>query len=697
MLVELSFDPFATDTGSSVQGTVRKGATVRERFKAPIIKRAEKRTVTQVGPREYYVSGFDSEHQTKYKVYLDAGKWECDCYNMEHGDTRRRNKCSHVVAVLLYREADHTPPKIEGIQIPPRRGAGGSENRVDRRSLDDEGRSLPPAPSDERFRDKELGPLPDWVKELRPHQWQAAVDIYNAFVVDDVDIVWLDAPTGSGKTLIAELVRRMLDAPAFYICNTKTLQDQFHTDFPYSKVLKGRSNYPTLGMPYPDYTAADCTKEGSGDEAHCYWCPEVADCPYEMAKREALGSRLSILNTSYLLAEANYVGNTGGKNRRRLVISDEADVLESELMGFVQYELSERRLERLGITAPKKGVRKTTILAWLKDELLPAMIVHVKSIAYSQEIRFIREKNGYLQLIEDTKRIIGDLEQEIEALQGKEDEQDEVGVENWVRDNESGPLVLKPVRVNMYGQRMFWQHGEKWLCMSASFISTEEMNESLGVDEAGLRTATVTVPMMFDVRNRQVEVVPLANMTNKLKDTEWPKMVRGIDNICSWYPDVRILVHTVSYAFTEYLMKHCSREMRVRAVTYRTGKDRDDALARYRRTQGAILVAPSMDRGIDLKGDECRVVIVAKVPFPNLGDRQVGSRLRGIGGQAWYSVQTIRKLVQMTGRGVRSEDDYCNIYILDAQFLRKIWNKTKMLLPSWWREAVVIGRVKDYL
>lgn len=586
---------------------------------------------------------------------------------------------------------------------PPRRDVGGSERRVAPVLPVDRERStpptlsvIPPHPSDKRFEDAKLGPLPEWVEQLRPAQWEAACEIYDAFVNQDADIVWLDAPTGSGKTLIAELVRRMMDCSAFYICNTKTLQDQFHTDFSYSKVLKGRSNYPTSGMPYPEYTAADCTKEGTGDEAHCYWCPEVADCPYEIAKREALQSRLAILNTSYLLAEANYVGNTGGKNRRRLVIADEADVLESELMGFVQYQLTERRLERLGLHAPKKGVRKTTILTWLRDELLPALVVHYKSIQFANDVQKIREKNGYKQLIEDTQRIIVDLDAEIEALKGRE-EDEEVGVENWVRDNDSGPLVLKPVRVNMYGGRMFWQHGEKWLCMSASFISTEEMNESLGVDEAGLKTVTVRVPMMFDVENRQVEAVPVANMTNKEKDIAWPRMVKAIDNVCSWYPDDRILIHTVSYAFTEYLMKNCGRELRTRSVTYRSGKDRDEALSRYRRVPGSVLIAPSMDRGVDLKGDECRVVIIAKVPFPNLGDRQVGSRLRGSGGQAWYNVQTIRKLVQMTGRGVRNEEDYCNIYILDTQFIRKIWNKSKMLLPGWWREAVVIGQVKDYL
>lgn len=549
--------------------------------------------------------------------------------------------------------------------------------------------------NDERFQD-EIGPLPSWVQKLRVTQIKAVREVVEAFDSGS-DIVWLDAPTGTGKTLIGELVRREMEARSWYVCSTKTLQDQFAMDFNYAKVLKGRSNYPTLDRPYPEFTAADCTKEGSGDEAMCYWCSEVAECPYEIAKKEALASRLGILNTSYFLTEANYVGNTGGKHARDLVIVDEADTLESVLMGFVQYELSERRLSRLGLMAPKKGVRKKTILAWLSDELLPAVVLHLKSIQFGNDVQVIRERNGYMQLLEDTKRIIEDLGAEVEAIEKAGIDDDVFVAENWVRDNDAGPLVLKPVRVGHYGGRALWKHGKKWLCMSASFISTQEMEDSLGVGEAGLKTSVVSVPMLFPVENREIHAVPIADMTNKKKDTEWPKMLRAIETVCSWYPELRVLVHTVSYAFTEYLLKNCGRELRERAVTYRSGADRDRALERYRRTPGGVLLAPSMDRGVDLKGDECRVIIVAKVPFPSLGDRQVSSRLRGQGGQAWYNVQTIRKLVQMTGRGVRGMDDWCNIYVFDAQFVRKIYGKSRGLLPGWWRDSVRIGQIKDYV
>lgn len=545
---------------------------------------------------------------------------------------------------------------------------------------------LLPSPRDERWLYKGLSDeLPSWVLGFREHQWQATVECVDAFR-GGAGIVILDAPTGSGKTLIAELVARELRASAAYVCSNKGLQDQFVADFPYAKVLKGRSNYPTLSMPYPEYSAADCTKEGSGEEMSCMWCPMVSECPYEIAKREALRARLMVINTSYLLTEANYVGNTSG---RKLGIADECDQLEGNLMGFVTYSLTEGRLDRLRIKAPKKGVRKKTILAWLADELEPTMAEYYRSIPHTNDIRAIREHMAMSRLMGDTKRVIRDLTVEVSRAGGGEQE----GAENWVRDNDAGPLVMKPVRVDEYGGETLWQHADKWLCMSATIISPAEFSESLGIDKAGIEYEVVSVPMMFPVENRKIIVAPVANMVNSLREQEWPKLLMGVRRVMEKHPDERILVHTVSYQLAAYLREGLSSN---RVITYASGRERDMALMRYSRSRAGVLLAPSMDRGVDLKDDLCRVVVVAKVPFPNLGDRQVSSRLRGPGGQAWYNVQTVRTLVQMTGRGVRSESDWCRTYILDSQFLSNTWKKCKGLLPGWWREAVEVVRIKEY-
>jgi Rad3-related DNA helicase len=108
----------------------------------------------------------------------------------------------------------------------------------------------------------------------------------------------------------------------------------------------------------------------------------------------------------------------------------------------------------------------------------------------------------------------------------------------------------------------------------------------------------------------------------------------------------------------------------------------------FKRTEGGVLFAPSVDRGYDFKGDEARVVVVAKLPWANVKDPVVSSRLHGSNSdQEWYTIQMLRGLVQMTGRGVRSDDDWAVTYILDSGFL-DLGGRVRELLPVWWLEAL---------
>ena len=70
--------------------------------------------------------------------------------------------------------------------------------------------------------------------------------------------------------------------------------------------------------------------------------------------------------------------------------------------------------------------------------------------------------------------------------------------------------------------------------------------------------------------------------------------------------------------------------------------------------------------------------------------------MKGLGGQKWYVLKAAQTLVQMSGRAVRSKDDYCDTYILDRQFGRLFSQMKQMkiatgdpILPEWWSAAVV--------
>jgi Rad3-related DNA helicase len=513
----------------------------------------------------------------------------------------------------------------------------------------------------------DIQPWPAWVKGFRDTQVTAmalALDAYER----GADVVMLDAPTGTGKTLLAEMIRRAgRFGSALYVCNTIGLQEQFLADFPYAELIKGRSNYLPLDGP-AGATCADC----AGKE--CGWC-ETPDggvaCPYRQARETALAAPLAVTNTAYFIAEANHVKGFSG---RELVIADESDTLEGILTGYIEFRVPAKWLARLGLDEPKKGSHGATVARWVTDTLIPAVKAH--KVRGHDELERAAEQRDKDTLLGACNRFVNS------------------DIDEWVRDNDAGPVVYRPISCAAWGPELLWKHGQKWLCMSGSIISTREQVRSLGA--MGLHVETVEVPMTFPRENRPIFVAPVADMSMKTQEDDLPKMVAAIENILANHPGDRVLIHCVSYRLADVLHRKLSLSTRDRVrgramLTYHNSRERDYAFDRYKAADGAVLFAPSMDRGFDFAGDLARVVIIAKVPFMSLGDKQVGRRLRAPGGEEWYAVQAVRTILQMTGRGVRSAEDTCATYILDRQFATNLYAKNMSLFPRWWRDGMVRG------
>lgn len=529
----------------------------------------------------------------------------------------------------------------------------------------------------DRGRNPLLDDLPPWVTSFRPHQIRAIEEVVDAF--SRVPVVVLDAPTGSGKTLIAESVRRLLRSSALYVCSTKGLQDQFVRDYPYARLLKGRANYPTQRYPrsfHPNdwdghLSCDDCT--WTKDRPECKWCENKrSTCPYEVAKIDALNSMLAVLNTSYWLTEINGPGRFSGS---RFVIADEADTLEQQLMGYVSVEISPRRMEKYGWLPPKKITVKESWKEWL-DETIPLVKAEHESLSpMSDEVRTLRER-----------KYLGGLLEKLRSIRAT------IDGGHWVYTGRDTRVSFRPARVDQLGQEFLWSHSERFLLMSATVISSGELLHSLGYRGP---YELVQVPSTFPLENRRVIVQPAANMAKKAQETESSieRMTNAINSVLTRHAGERVLVHTVSYDLARTVAESIRSSGR-RVYTYSSAADRHGALSDFCSEwgQASVLVAPSMDRGVDLPEDLCRAIIIAKVPYPNLGDRQVNARLHSPGGQTWYTVQTIRTIVQMCGRGVRSETDQCTTYLLDSQFSNGLWSRGRSMFPSWFREALVWKR-----
>lgn len=524
-------------------------------------------------------------------------------------------------------------------------------------------------------------PWPMWLEGFREHQLDAVELVLDGYKRGKKVMV-LDAPVGAGKTLIAEMVRRRLGLTMLYVAHTRGLQGQFCRDFEYAKLLKGRGNYPTTKLPYPDFSASDCKGP------RCVMCEGgYAGCPYQQARAAAKGGNVAVVNTAYMLTEGQRRGAVCAD--REFVCVDECDTLEGILLG--QLEFKARGDGLYGLDAPKKGSHGKTIADWLEHDWQPAALAEVSRLAGladsavgdKQAAKYARQKKQLAERMARAKR----------AARGMREG-------GWVRDyegrDEDASLVLKPVYVDWAAQEKVWGLGERWLCMSGTVIDAQTWAEGLGLERD--EWECVSVEMTFPAENRPVVCVPLGKMDRKHQDAEKAAVMRGVGVVCDRHRDENVLIHTVSYQLARDVLetvKGAGIWPGSRIHFYTHPSERDATLERFK-DRGGVLIGPSLDRGVDLPGDLCRVQIIVKVPYPNLGDRRVGERMRGEGGQRWYATETARTMVQMTGRGVRSSEDWCVSYVLDAQFLAW-WNREgKRLIPEWWNDAFQVGRVREY-
>lgn len=91
------------------------------------------------------------------------------------------------------------------------------------------------------------------------------------------------------------------------------------------------------------------------------------------------------------------------------------------------------------------------------------------------------------------------------------------------------------------------------------------------------------------------------------------------------------------------------------------------------------------DRGIDLPDEKCRSIVVMKYPLPDMNDVVLKTMRQLLGdGKFWSYMNDMatRQLIQQCGRGVRSADDWVEIYSPDSKCfatLMRSWNGKKVI------------------
>ena len=515
----------------------------------------------------------------------------------------------------------------------------------------------------------------------------------------------LDAGTGIGKSAIAVTLANYFSS-AYLVTITKQLQDQYHNDFKF-QVLKGRNNFDCIeGMVFKDTTCdnglcqtADLLCDhgiSRKGELICFnnmwgqpWYFNSEDpCHYWLQKGKSVQSPITLMNYSSFFPEMNYMEHFG---ERVLAVFDEVHNMENQVMDQLSLELSNKNL--------KKDFDEYLERLIEIDEL--HSIPYISKEDFTEDVDFWKEHivkfndayKSILKIPDVPLKKRKSVHRVINRLSLVESELEDHPTE-WVieANRKVRTVTFKPVEVSRFVQRYLLSHTDYCLLMSATILSKDHFCKWHGINPEDALYIQVKSP--FKIENRPIYLKTAGRMSNKFIEETKPRSIPAIKRILEKHQSEKGLIHTHSHKLATYISQQLQDP---RIIIYspdgksRRGPKREQVIREFVKSEEPlVLVAPSVDEGVDFPNDLCRFQVIYKIPFPYLGDKQIMTRMKRDG--YWYAYKTVASLVQAYGRGMRNEADYCNTYILDQDIygvLMEKWRKCLYFIPEYFEEAIL--------
>lgn len=495
------------------------------------------------------------------------------------------------------------------------------------------------------------------------------------------------------------------------ITKTRVLQKQYEDSFRNTRmgvgILWGKGHYSDLNGPN--------AKEDAEIHKCGPRCPGMSyshsplECPYLLALRDYMNpSNVGVTNNAMYLSAPFFRAGTN------VLVVDECHKLADDLTERSTMELSSRRLLQImrkyeipetdymeACVTYEKDVLKEgrinlrTILdhinnvsGFAETSIIPHIVQHRESIisnapSYTQKVdKLVKQCDRAISSVENLiKRIELILNssdaKEVTWICWKDVEKEKD--ENSGEEYETTTIKVKPLSPLKWTVEDMMDGLGFTIFMSATVGDYNHFCKELHLDPKD--GEFICIPTPFPVENRQVFDMALGGMNynNRLELLgEEGDFTRAIHRIARKHPDTRGLIHTVSYANAK-IIKDRLQGLGRQIIIPPSGTVIDrNYLGQF--GSDCIICSPSMAEGVDLKDDLCRWQVILKVPYPSLGNLWIKAKLNS--DEQWYSNCAMMDILQMSGRGVRHEEDYCTTYILDS-------NVRRLKFPDWFTEAVV--------
>ena len=495
------------------------------------------------------------------------------------------------------------------------------------------------------------------------------------------DHIILAAPTGFGKSYIAYALANYyasLGEKSYILTSDKGLQDQYVDSYAGQEervhTVKGRANYN-----------CDLDARLKCDMGVCKKDKKIkCTCPYIRARHAAYNNHITVLNYSYYFNM--FRSDNSPQKPRHLMVLDEAHSGENNLLDFASIEINRKDFKEFELgynfipNFPNENDSDKSKMDRLKAIALPTYRRSFeKETAYFESLE--NDDSGYV----DQSRKVKYLDTMV-CMINRTLEQTYAGVPTVVQQNGKLGVSYKLLYARGFTGDYYHSMANKFLYMSATIFSKEQFCSDMGLDPE--KVAMINLPSLFPVENRPIWKTYVGKMNYKNVERLKPNIVETIDKILERYKDQKGIVHCTNFDLAKYVIENSKYKNR---FILPKGRERGNQIKLFKRDGGnSVLISPSISEGLDLGEDQSRFCVITKIPYGNLGDTFVKKRMNI--DPKWYQIKTVERMVQSTGRSIRSITDHADTFILDTNF-DNFLRQNRTIIPQWWKNSIKIGRI----
>lgn len=482
-------------------------------------------------------------------------------------------------------------------------------------------------------------------------QWRACQDIAIHQILTTAErFLTQVVPTGGGKSAIYTGAAMLTPGRTIILTSTKGLQTQLIADFADCGAveMRGKGNYRCR---LNSLVACDACLCNFG--VNCTM-REEGGCPYYDALRRARKAKIVITNYAYWMAQNEFSDGLGKFER---MVLDEAHDAPNHLTSHVSVQFSahdtwEWKYLRLADCAPANA---DDWQDWAEHKIV------------SVESRLAQAK-----LDQDAKKFaqLSGLKSRLERL---------TTIDNtWVWEGGKDGITLSPAAPGRFAEAYLFVGVPRVLLTSATIVP--KTGELLGI-RSGEHTE---YPHMFPVENRRLIHIPTVRVNHKNGAAEEARLLARVDQIIGERMGEKGIIHTISYKRRDMIL---AKSRYAHLMVTHNRRDTEAVVRAFKQSNPPnILVSPSMATGWDFPADELRWQIILKLPYPDIRGAITQERTRADPDYTAYL--TMQQLIQACGRGVRSEDDWCDTFIIDNNIVWFLKNY-KHLMVDWFGDAFV--------